>query len=176
MGSLLNFVGINFRSLIIDTEIHLLPCVVFTMIRNLLLISLVTLAGTAGLSPIAYAKPVSSVVSFKGTVAKECTVTTKQNGTLQGNREHLPTGFVTYTPGLVEAVCNSAPAKVKSDPDQSSYPGLYLESALKPKQPVYVTEIGKPKQYEVELFASNGDIVLPPGNYNFTVTVTVTPP
>lgn len=143
------------------------------MIRNLAAISVLTLAAIANFCTITQAQTNSGAVSFNGNVQSQCTVTTISNGTLIGNASPLATGFVTQSPGIVTARCNSEgavisiPSQAGTNPKQLSLISSFLPLDTIPGD-------GSEKTLSVSMIAGNSSVI-PAGTYNFTVTVTVTP-
>lgn len=144
------------------------------MIRNLVAISVLTLAATATFCPTTQAQTANSgVVSFNGNVQSQCTVTTISNGTLKGNVSPLATGFVTDVPGIVTARCNSEGGVVSTPSQASTNPKkLGLLSSFLPVDTI--PGDGSEKTLSVSMTANNSSVI-PAGIYKFIVTVTVTP-
>lgn len=143
------------------------------MIRNLAVISLLTLAATSTFSTVSQAQPApSATISFNGTVAKQCTVITTQNGTLKPDGLPLATQLITDIAGKVKARCNSL-GQVKLDEEQISGYNLGPLASYSPLGTI--AGDGIERELTIGLSAGDNGQVIPAGTYRFKVTVTVVP-
>lgn len=143
------------------------------MIRNLAMISILTLTVTSTLSTVSQAQTAPpATISFNGTVAKQCTVTTTQNGTLKPDGLPLATQLITDTAGKVRARCNSL-GDVQLAGKQISGYALGFDPSYSTVGTIPAT--GVERELTIGLSAGDNGNVIPAGSYSFKVTVTVVP-
>lgn len=160
------------------------------MIRNSLLFSSFGLVAAATFSPNVFAQSVD--VLFSGTVPGACTFNTPTPGVVTPNNTFNPTALLGGTSGkgrsgFVQVNCNTAASITISEPIQTagfrfSPKSNYSNATLSGANGDFIETTGTSTlpikagitNFQVRMF-SESTTVLPPGNYEFKVTLTITP-
>lgn len=158
--------------------------------RRLLVASALTLGGFFTLASPTLAQSTDSVdIEFSGVVPPQCLFEEPTDGVLafdfQTDPSKLSSELASGTPGQVTVVCNSAATLTVSAPVQTAGPQVIngtttasVSSTLgqaTPNSSLFLPNSSTPLQFNVNMGVTRANnALLPPGDYTYMVTLTVT--
>jgi hypothetical protein len=157
----------------------------YLMIRRSLLTAALIVAGGVAIAPKANAQSIN--VPFSGSIGSVCTVNSVSPGSLTPNSETSPTYMYTSSYGQFSVNCNqqayvttSIPSITSSPLTNPSYSYSYVSSNYGGS---YADQSGYSYGHYIGSGSSNfyvemsvgSNSALPPGNYSYVTTVSITP-